>query len=166
MLTRSYGTETRSTGLQSTVISVSPFALALERTLTVPHLTATRIQVALNVAIPASSLCINRRLCKIATLKNVMMTSADKRRVIIIDLLIGTGLPILQVIARECNLTFTIDRCLQELNPEYIVSTNRYDIFEDFGPYFATALTPLTFVLFYGWPVVIGLVSLYYSGEY
>ena len=42
---------------------------------------------------------------------------------------------------------------------------NRYDIFEDFGPYFATALTPPTFALFYAWPVAIGCVSFFFCSE-
>jgi pheromone a factor receptor len=59
--------------------------------------TATRIQVALNVAIPATSLCINRLLYRIARMKN-----AENRRIVVIDLLIGVGIPVLQMIAREC----------------------------------------------------------------
>jgi pheromone a factor receptor len=77
-------------------------ALSLERSLTLRRPTATRFQVALNVAIPACSLCINRRLYKIATAKAVVFSHTDRRRVIIHDLLIGVGLPILQIIAREC----------------------------------------------------------------
>jgi hypothetical protein len=48
--------------------------LSLERSLILRHRTATRIQVALNVAIPA---CINRRLYKIAT-ANAAMTTHDR----------------------------------------------------------------------------------------
>ncbi|KAF8465216.1 STE3-domain-containing protein [Russula ochroleuca] len=105
---------------------------------------STRIQVALNVAIPACSLCINRRLCKIATAKAAMTTNADKRRAVVQDLLIGVGIPILQIIA------------------QYVVSPNRYNIFEDFGPFLAVVDTPLTFILFFAWPVAIGTVSLFY----
>jgi pheromone a factor receptor len=76
--------------------------LSLERLLTLSHSTATRIQVAQNVAIPACSLCINRRLCKIATAKVMMPTDAEKRWTVIQDLMIGVGIPILQIIAREC----------------------------------------------------------------
>ena len=76
-------------------------ALALEHILTVRHPTATRIQVALNVAIPACSLCINRRLYKIATVKAVMITHDEKRRAVIQDLLICLGIPILQILARK-----------------------------------------------------------------
>ena len=76
-------------------------ALALEHILTVRHPTATRMQVALNVAIPACSLCINRRLYKIATVKAVMITREEKRRAVIYDLLICLGIPIVQILARE-----------------------------------------------------------------
>jgi pheromone a factor receptor len=105
---------------------------------------STRIQVALNVAIPACSLCINRRLYKIATVKVMTTTYTERRRAVIHDLLIGVGLPILQIIA------------------QYVVSPNRYNIFEDFGPIFAIVLTPPSFILFYAWPVAIGTVSLFY----
>jgi len=65
------------------------------------HLTVTRIQAGLNVAIPACSLCINRRLYKIATAKAVMVTRSEKRRKVIIDLLICIGIPLLQMAAGE-----------------------------------------------------------------
>jgi pheromone a factor receptor len=103
------------------------------------------MQVAMNVAIPVCSLCINRRLYNIATMKAVVFTSSDKRRAVIYDLLIGVGIPILQIIC------------------EYVVSANRYDIYEDFGPAVSMVITPLTFVLFSAWPVAIGTISLFYS---
>ena len=78
---------------------------SLENSIGLIHhrLKATRIQIALNVALPACSLCINRRLYKIATMKTVMSTSSEKRRAVIYDLMIGIGIPFLQVIARECH---------------------------------------------------------------
>ena len=80
--------------------------MSLERSLTLRHRIATRIQVALNVAIPACSLCINRRLCKIATVTAAMTTRSERRQAVIQDLLIGIGLPILQIVARECAYLF------------------------------------------------------------
>lgn len=62
---------------------------------------ATHIQIGLNVAIPACSLCINRRLYKISTAKAVMVTRSEKRRAVIVDLLIGLGIPLLQMVTRE-----------------------------------------------------------------
>ena len=100
--------------LQSTVISVNPLIrstpLSLERPLTFHHRPATRIQIALNVALPACSLCINRRLYKIASVNDVAITRQDKRRAVIQDLLIGVGIPILQIIVRECVQPFTVNR--------------------------------------------------------
>jgi pheromone a factor receptor len=107
----------------------------------------THIQIGLNVAIPACSLCINRRLFKITRAKVVTVTTTDKRRAVIVDLLIGIGLPILQMIA------------------QYIVSQNRYNIYEDVGPVYSNSLVPETFIFFFAWPVVIGCVSLVYCGE-
>ena len=89
-------------------IGKSVDALTLEHTLTFRHYTVTRIQVAQNVAIPACSLCINRHLYRVATAKVMTSTDTDKRRAVIRDLLIGVGLPILQIIARECAQPFTI----------------------------------------------------------
>ncbi|KAF8494930.1 pheromone A receptor-domain-containing protein [Russula emetica] len=103
---------------------------------------ATRIQIALNTAIPASSLCINLRLYRIATIKTVTISKSEKRRAVIIDLLIGLGLPILQIIA------------------EYMVSYHRFTIFEDVGPIFSNALVIETIFLFSLWPLAIGCVSL------
>ncbi|KAI0297998.1 pheromone A receptor-domain-containing protein [Russula brevipes] len=67
---------------------------------------STRIQVGLNVAIPASSLCINRRLYKVATAKGLLPAGAEKRRAVVTDLLIGLGIPILQMIVRESIYAF------------------------------------------------------------
>ena len=72
--------------------------------------TVVRIQAGLNVAIPAASLCINRRLYKIATAKAVMATPSENRRVVIIDLLIGIGIPILQMMTREYHQPFALHR--------------------------------------------------------
>ena len=64
--------------------------------------TATRIQVALNAAIPASSLCINRQLYRVAMIKTARITDVEKRRNLIYDLLISVGIPVLQMAAGEC----------------------------------------------------------------
>src|SRR6266853_4604154 len=65
------------------------------------YITVVHIQAGLNAAIPACSLCINRRLYKIATAKVVMATPSENRRAVIIDLFIGIGIPILQMAMRE-----------------------------------------------------------------
>jgi Pheromone A receptor len=61
--------------------------------------TATRLQIALNSAVPACSLCIQRRLYKCTTMTTGGATREEKRRDIVVDLLIGIGIPILQIAA-------------------------------------------------------------------
>ncbi|KAI0250465.1 pheromone A receptor-domain-containing protein [Lactifluus subvellereus] len=103
-----------------------------------------RIQAGHNAAIPACSLCINRRLYKISTAQTSIVTRAEKRREVIIELLIGLGIPILQIVA------------------QYVVSGRRYVIYEDVGPMLYTAPRIPSVPLFSAWPVVIGCVSFVY----
>lgn len=58
---------------------------------------STRIIIAVGVGIPAASLCINRRLYQIASVKSVTITKSQKRRAILVDLAIGLGLPLLDL---------------------------------------------------------------------
>jgi len=62
---------------------------------------ASRLIVGTAVAIPAASLCINRRLYHIASVTTVRINKAEKRRAVMVDLAIGLGLPILEMILRE-----------------------------------------------------------------
>jgi len=126
----------------------------------------TRVQVALNVAIPACSLCINRRLYKIATTKAVMVTPAEKRRGVIIDLLIGLGIPILQILARTYTYPSSLARWLSGYCVDIIVSGHRFNLLEDFGPYPSVVLMTPSIPLWFLWPLVIGIVSLFYCREY
>lgn len=57
-------------------------------------ITASRIIVSVGVAIPAASLCINRRLYHIASVKSVKISKAEKSRGVIVDLAIGLGFPL------------------------------------------------------------------------
>ena len=86
------------------MISVIPSMRCLlsVHSLFVTSSTAIHIQAALNVAIPASSLCINRLLYRVARMKSAGTTDAENRRIVIIDLLIGVGIPVLQMASREC----------------------------------------------------------------
>ncbi|KAI0250435.1 GPCR fungal pheromone mating factor [Lactifluus subvellereus] len=102
------------------------------------------IQIGLSSAILACFLCINRRLYKITTHQGGMDTREEKRRGMIVDLLIGLGIPILQMVA------------------QYVVSGCRYLIFEDFGPYHCTVPNIPAPFLVAAWPVMIGSVSLVY----
>ena len=86
--------------------------------------TATRVQVALNVAVPAASLCINRQLYRVAKMKTVGFTDLEKRRNLIYDLLIGVGIPFLQMIARECTYPLAT-------NPLYTRTQSRIRCFRE-----------------------------------
>ncbi|KAH9964747.1 GPCR fungal pheromone mating factor [Russula compacta] len=110
-------------------------------------LISVSIQDGINVAIPTSLLCIVRRLYNIAAMKSMMTTRAEKRREVIIDLLIGVGIPILEMIF------------------VWIVSSNVYYIFEDFGPNHLFPVTPLALVLFNLPPFMICCVSFVYSSR-
>ncbi|KAH9963546.1 GPCR fungal pheromone mating factor [Russula dissimulans] len=98
------------------------------------------VQNGIGVAIPACQLCIGRRLYRIAMAKTVIITKTEKRRAIIVDLLIGIGIPVLL----------------------HVVLENRYLLFEDFGPFPSIAIMPPSFFLDIAWPLAIGCVSLVY----
>jgi pheromone a factor receptor len=105
----------------------------------------TRLMIGVSVAIPAASLCINRRLYNIASIRSVTFTKEDRRRAILIDLAIGVGIPV---------LVMTL---------QYIVQGHRFDIIEDVGCRPFTFNTPLAYPLVIFPPLVIGLISGVYS---
>jgi pheromone a factor receptor len=105
---------------------------------------SAKFMIGTSVAIPACSLCINRRLYHIASVSSVTKTRAQKRRDIMTDLAIGVGIPVLEMIL------------------QYIVQGHRFNIFEEIGCYPATFNTPLAYVLVFAWPMVLGCISAYY----
>ena len=56
---------------------------------------AIRFNDAMSTAIPATILCIDRRLYMLASPITTVPSQADKKREVIIDLVIGIGLPII-----------------------------------------------------------------------
>ncbi|KAH6890859.1 pheromone receptor, partial [Coprinopsis sp. MPI-PUGE-AT-0042] len=105
---------------------------------------SSRLTVGISVGIPAASLCINRRLYKIASANTVTSSRTSRRNVVLVDLAIGLGIPLLQ------------------MPLQYIVQGHRYDIFEDIGCYPTTVNTPPAYPLVFLWPTVVGLVSAVY----
>ncbi|KAF9468427.1 pheromone receptor [Collybia nuda] len=101
--------------------------------------------VGVAVAIPASSLCINRRLYHIASVRSVTITHAEKRRGIMVDLAIGLGIPIMEMIL------------------QYIPQGHRFNIFGEVGCFPFTYNTPVAVVIVMVPPIVIGLISAVYS---
>ncbi|KAF8725083.1 hypothetical protein AX14_008399 [Amanita brunnescens Koide BX004] len=104
----------------------------------------TRFIVGSAVAIPASSLCINRRLYYIARVRSVTHSKAEKRRAVMVDLAIGLGIPFLEMIL------------------QIITEGHRFDIYEEMGcaPYTYNTWAAVVFV--YIPPIAIGLVSAVY----
>ncbi|KAJ6600273.1 pheromone A receptor-domain-containing protein, partial [Mycena vulgaris] len=105
---------------------------------------STRLMVGIAVAIPAASLCINRRLYKIASCQTVSISKAQKRRAVLVDLAIGLGIPFVQ------------------MPLQYVVQGHRYDIIENVGCYPTTYNVVPAYPLSYLWPNIIGLISACY----
>ncbi|KII84143.1 hypothetical protein PLICRDRAFT_57948 [Plicaturopsis crispa FD-325 SS-3] len=105
---------------------------------------STKFMIGASVAIPAASLCINRRLYYIASVQSVTITKAEKRRSVITDLSIGLGIPLVQMVLHV------------------IVQGHRFNIFEDIGCYPATFNTPPAYPLVFAWPLFIGVISAVY----
>jgi pheromone a factor receptor len=105
---------------------------------------SAKFMVGANFAIPACSLCINRRLYHIASVTTVTVTKKEKMRSMLVDIAIGVGIPI-------------IGMALQ-----YINQGHRFDIYEDIGCYPFNYNTPM----YYGLQVVplyiIGITSAVY----
>ncbi|KAL6308809.1 putative fungal pheromone GPCR, STE3-type [Sparassis latifolia] len=108
---------------------------------------STRIIIGVSVGIPAASLCINRRLYKIARSQGLSSTRSEKRRIIMMDTLICVLFPLVYVAL------------------SYIVQGHRFDIYEVLGCYPAIFNTLPAYFLVYMWPIIIGLVSAVYCSQ-
>ncbi|KAK7680857.1 hypothetical protein QCA50_016167 [Cerrena zonata] len=105
-----------------------------------------RITQMASVGIPAASLVIARRLCKIATGTTVRSTTRDKQRAIMTDLAIGLSPPLASLVIY------------------YFIQGHRFDILEGVGCSSAVPFTIPSFFLFFGWPIFLGVISAIYSG--
>jgi pheromone a factor receptor len=106
---------------------------------------SSKFIIGVSVAIPAASLCINRRLYHIACIRVVSPTKADKRRAVLVDLAIGVGLPVLVMVLH------------------YIVQGHRFNIFEDIGCFPASYYVWPIYPIIYLPPIIIGLFTATYS---
>ncbi|KAL0068203.1 a-factor receptor [Marasmius tenuissimus] len=105
----------------------------------------SQVMLGATVGIPASALCISRRLYKITAIRSVSVTRSDKRRALLEDVAIALGIPIILLVLH------------------IIVQPHRYDIFEDIGCVPVTYNTLPAYFLFFMWPLVIGSASFIYS---
>ncbi|KZP21666.1 STE3-domain-containing protein [Athelia psychrophila] len=105
---------------------------------------SSRIIIAVNIAIPAASLCMMRHLYNVLSLRAMQWSAAQKRRELYINLAIGLGIPILSILSY------------------YMVQTSRYAIFEDIGCDSATSKAALSILFQTSWPLFVGVVTSVY----
>ncbi|PSS11042.1 hypothetical protein PHLCEN_2v3338 [Hermanssonia centrifuga] len=105
----------------------------------------TKFLIGAGVGIPAASLCINRRLYKIASVHVTSITRQAKRRAIFIDISIGMGIPIIVMTLHT------------------IVQGHRFNVLEDIGCIPTTYLTPPAYPLVLMWPLLLGCISFIYA---
>ncbi|KAH9916388.1 putative fungal pheromone GPCR, STE3-type [Epithele typhae] len=106
---------------------------------------STKFLIGAGVGIPASSLCIVRRLYKITSVSSVSVTRKEKLKAVYVDIAIAIGIPIIVM-------------CLH-----YIVQGHRYNIIENIGCtpdiYNTVPAYPLVFM----WPVLLGCITFVYA---
>uniref|UniRef100_A0A0W0FUR9 Putative STE3-like pheromone receptor STE3_Mr5 n=1 Tax=Moniliophthora roreri TaxID=221103 RepID=A0A0W0FUR9_MONRR len=97
-------------------------------------------------ALPACSLCINRRVYMMLSTNTFPITRKERLRALIEELAIGLGIPIVHMALH------------------YVPQDHTFDILEDIGCYpFPYHNTWISFVLYSCWPLVIGSISAIYS---
>ncbi|KDQ50788.1 hypothetical protein JAAARDRAFT_211492 [Jaapia argillacea MUCL 33604] len=107
---------------------------------------STRIWIGATIGIPTASLCINRRLYHVSRAKGDLGSSHEKRRVIITDLSLCVGIPLLEMVMA------------------FILQGHRFDIFEDVGCFPVVYNTPPAYALVAAWPLAISAISAVYGG--
>ncbi|EJD43551.1 STE3-domain-containing protein [Auricularia subglabra TFB-10046 SS5] len=105
---------------------------------------ASKLLVGLSVAIPLSSLCINRRLYNIARMQTVNIDKKMKRRNVIIDTILAVVCPIIFMAIH------------------YTQQGHRFDIYEDYGCGPTTYLTALGYTFVIIPPILVCAVSFVY----
>lgn len=83
----------------------------------------------------------------------------------IIDLLITVGIPVCQMGLGKRFFRGLHPNSVHRF-PELLVAGHRFTIIEDFGCFPATSNTPLTYVLVWSWPLIIGIISACYGGKF
>ncbi|ESK88816.1 pheromone receptor [Moniliophthora roreri MCA 2997] len=106
---------------------------------------STQIILGAAVGIPASTLCISRRLYRITSTQTVSITPRDKKKAVIEDICIAAGVPALVLVMHIA------------------VHPHRFDILEDVGCYPTTYNTLPAYFLYFMWPILLGVLSLIYS---
>ncbi|EAU91360.1 RCB1 [Coprinopsis cinerea okayama7 len=106
---------------------------------------SSKLIIGVMFGIPCASLCINRRLYYIATVRSVTKSKQDKRRGILVDCAIGIIAPMIFMALH------------------YVVQGHRFDIFEDIGCYPTIYNVTVAYALIYGPLLLIPLISGVYA---
>ncbi|KAG8984425.1 a-factor receptor [Tulasnella sp. 427] len=107
---------------------------------------STALIIAINVAIPTSSLLITHRLYAISTIRQVNISKSDSRRSKYWEAGVAVAFPVLAVLLRV------------------IVQGHRFDIIENVGCWPSVYITPPSIPLVFLPPILINLVSFTYAG--
>ncbi|KAF9061816.1 STE3-like pheromone receptor [Rhodocollybia butyracea] len=106
---------------------------------------SAQVIIGASVGLTTSTLAISRQLYSISAMNGASKSPKEKQRDMIINSLIAFGIPLLVMLLH------------------FIVQPRRFDIFEEIGCQPATFNTVAAYVLYFMWPVVIGLCSFVYS---
>lgn len=108
----------------------------------------------------AASLCISRRLYLIVSVRKVIITRAEKRSQIAVDLAIGLIIPIIYMILRK--YASIIEQRLKFFS-DYINQIRRFFILEDVGCFYDNYSTWVGIVTYYVPLIIVGLISGIYA---
>ncbi|KAJ2916369.1 hypothetical protein MD484_g4043, partial [Candolleomyces efflorescens] len=106
---------------------------------------SSKLIIGVSVGIPASVLCISRRLYSLTSVQTVSILLSDKRRMVLIDLCIAVGIPVVIMVLH------------------YVVQGHRFDILGSVGCYPVVYNSIPAYFLYFMWPLVLGAVSFVYS---
>ena len=84
---------------------------------------------------------------------------------VISDLCISLGIPVLVMDLRVCEIIHRFLHLLKFSLLDYIVQPHRYDILEDIGCHPATYNTLPAYFLVFMWPILLSLISFIYFGN-
>jgi pheromone a factor receptor len=122
------------------------------------HVIAVRFIIGIDVAVPAAVLCINRRLYLLVSPTSIIPSKADKIRELIIDLVIGIGLPII-VMALCLSYNFSLYLCGSSIFSAFLFQASRFMIVEDYGCNNSAYATWVLLVIITIPPILLELIS-------
>lgn len=111
-------------------------------------------------------MCISIHLAQVASVARVQNSGADKRRRMIIELVLCFGVPMLWMGLRECATIIACERCCLILGADYLVQGHRFDIIEFYGCRPNTYISVPGILLLWVPPLIYSLVTLVFSGTF